>query len=74
MNPPLETVPDGEWFCPDCEDDPGAPVVVGQGKKPKKKGGAGKRARADMEVDEGDDEGGAGKRTKAAGKGSAAGQ
>ncbi|KAH9479125.1 Protein RCC2-like protein [Psilocybe cubensis] len=26
LNPPLDAVPDGEWFCPDCEDDPGAPV------------------------------------------------
>jgi len=26
LNPPLKAVPDGEWFCPDCVDDPGAPV------------------------------------------------
>ncbi|KAF9483052.1 RCC1/BLIP-II [Pholiota conissans] len=26
LDPPLDAVPDGEWFCPDCEDDPGAPV------------------------------------------------
>jgi len=26
LSPPLDAVPDGEWFCPDCEDDPGAPV------------------------------------------------
>ena len=26
LSPPLDSVPDGEWFCPDCEDDPGAPV------------------------------------------------
>ncbi|TCD61797.1 hypothetical protein EIP91_007883 [Steccherinum ochraceum] len=37
LDPPLDAVPDGEWFCPDCEDDPGAPIVVGSGKKPAKK-------------------------------------
>ncbi|PCH44602.1 RCC1/BLIP-II [Wolfiporia cocos MD-104 SS10] len=26
LDPPLDAVPEGEWFCPDCEDDPGAPV------------------------------------------------
>lgn len=26
LDPPLDAVPDGEWFCPDCEDEPGAPV------------------------------------------------
>lgn len=26
LNPPLDAVPDGEWFCPQCLDDPGAPV------------------------------------------------
>ncbi|KAK7031433.1 PHD-type domain-containing protein [Favolaschia claudopus] len=26
LSPPLESIPDGEWFCPDCEADPGASV------------------------------------------------
>jgi hypothetical protein len=33
----LTAVPDGEWFCPDCEDDPGAPVGIFASKKGKKK-------------------------------------
>lgn len=36
LTPPLDTVPEGEWFCPDCEEEPGAPIVVGAGKRPKK--------------------------------------
>ena len=36
LDPPLDAVPEGEWFCPDCEEEPGAPVIVGAGKKPKK--------------------------------------
>ncbi|KAI0825648.1 RCC1/BLIP-II [Irpex lacteus] len=39
LDPPLEAVPEGEWFCPDCEEEPGAPVVVGAGKRPKKRAG-----------------------------------
>jgi len=35
LDPPLDAVPEGEWFCPDCEDDPGAPV--GKWAPPKKK-------------------------------------
>ncbi|KAF9524401.1 regulator of chromosome condensation 1/beta-lactamase-inhibitor protein II [Crepidotus variabilis] len=35
LDPPLEEVPEGEWFCPDCEDDPGA--AVGQWAEKKKK-------------------------------------
>jgi len=26
LDPPLDAVPDGEWFCLDCEEEPGAPV------------------------------------------------
>ncbi|KAJ7132156.1 RCC1/BLIP-II [Mycena epipterygia] len=26
LTPPLESIPDGEWFCPDCEESPGASV------------------------------------------------
>lgn len=36
LDPPLEAVPEGEWFCPDCEEEPGAPIIVGSGKRPKK--------------------------------------
>ncbi|KAF9038676.1 regulator of chromosome condensation 1/beta-lactamase-inhibitor protein II [Panaeolus papilionaceus] len=38
LSPPLSAVPDGEWFCPDCEDDPGAAVGAwATEKKPKKR-------------------------------------
>jgi hypothetical protein len=26
LAPPLESIPEGEWFCPDCEESPGASV------------------------------------------------
>ncbi|KZT69242.1 RCC1/BLIP-II protein [Daedalea quercina L-15889] len=26
LDPPLNEVPDGEWFCPECEESPGAPI------------------------------------------------
>jgi hypothetical protein len=35
LDPPLDAVPEGEWFCPGCEDDPGAPV--GKWAPPKRK-------------------------------------
>ncbi|TFK89603.1 RCC1/BLIP-II [Polyporus arcularius HHB13444] len=42
LDPPLDAIPDGEWFCPECEADPGAPVPLDgvrrkpiKGKKPK---------------------------------------
>lgn len=38
LEPPLDTVPDGEWFCPECESDPGAPIGVSVPKKSKSKG------------------------------------
>jgi uncharacterized Zn finger protein (UPF0148 family) len=37
LKPPLTAVPDGEWFCPGCENDLGAPVGVVSSKKGKKK-------------------------------------
>jgi len=37
LNPPLNEIPPGEWFCPDCIDDPGAPVGAWVVKKPKAK-------------------------------------
>ncbi|KAI0730901.1 RCC1/BLIP-II [Earliella scabrosa] len=37
LDPPLDAVPDGEWFCPECADEPGAPVSLdGVRRKPKK--------------------------------------
>ncbi|KAI0923703.1 hypothetical protein AcV5_009178 [Taiwanofungus camphoratus] len=33
LDPPLDTVPEGEWFCPECEKDPGAPVGPGAARK-----------------------------------------
>lgn len=39
LKPPLDSVPDDEWFCPDCADDPGAPVGDAE-KKAKVKGKA----------------------------------
>lgn len=76
LDPPLDAVPDGEWFCPDCEEEPGAPVVVGAGKKPKKKGAAAKsKSKPAMEVDEEDDDesGGTGSKRKAPGRGGPSG-
>ncbi|EPT01146.1 hypothetical protein FOMPIDRAFT_1121068, partial [Fomitopsis schrenkii] len=26
LDPPLDAVPDGEWFCPECDETPGAPI------------------------------------------------
>ncbi|KAF9563560.1 RCC1/BLIP-II [Agrocybe pediades] len=44
LDPPLDDVPPGEWFCPDCIDDPGAPVGAWAVKKSKSKGNGVKRA------------------------------
>ena len=33
----MTAVPDGEWFCPECEADSGAPVGASASKKGKKK-------------------------------------
>ncbi|KAF8325028.1 regulator of chromosome condensation 1/beta-lactamase-inhibitor protein II [Amanita rubescens] len=40
LNPPLSAVPEGEWFCPEC-DEPGAPV--GSFARPKKGRGRGRK-------------------------------
>lgn len=37
LNPPLSAVPDGEWFCPQCLDDPGAPVGLWRDTKTNRK-------------------------------------
>ncbi|PFH46297.1 hypothetical protein AMATHDRAFT_51137 [Amanita thiersii Skay4041] len=29
LDPPLDAVPDGEWFCPDCVEEPGAAIGPG---------------------------------------------
>ncbi|KAL9713342.1 hypothetical protein Ac2012v2_002949 [Leucoagaricus gongylophorus] len=46
LNPPLNAVPDGEWFCPQCLDDPGAPVGLWRDTMAKRK-----RQRAESSVD-----------------------
>lgn len=39
LNPPLAAIPEGEWFCPECECDPGAPLgaelIIGKRKSGK---------------------------------------
>jgi hypothetical protein len=37
LDPPLDAVPDGEWFCPGCLEDPGAPVGLPRTKGKAKK-------------------------------------
>ncbi|KAJ7594389.1 regulator of chromosome condensation 1/beta-lactamase-inhibitor protein II [Mycena floridula] len=38
LNPPLAAVPEGEWFCPSCTYDPGAPIgIIPKGPKGKSK-------------------------------------
>ena len=77
MDPPLDAIPDGEWFCPDCEEDPSAPIVIGSGKRKPVKGGKAKakttqkRAKEEeIDEDEEDEEetGRAGQKRKGAGK------
>lgn len=67
----MDAVPDGEWFCPDCEDDPGAPVGAWAVKKGKGKGKP-KTKRAEAQLDDEDAETG-GKR-KAPAKSKAGGR
>lgn len=50
LSPPLDAVPDGEWFCPDCEADPGAPVRIDGVKRILAKGKKGKAADFDEEA------------------------
>ncbi|PPQ97999.1 hypothetical protein CVT26_003061 [Gymnopilus dilepis] len=57
LNPPLDAVPDGEWFCPDCLDDPGAPVGAWAVKKEKPKTKS--KRPAPVEEEDEDNEGGA---------------
>lgn len=45
----MDAVPDGEWFCPDCEADPGAPVRLDGVKRILTKGKKGKAADFDDE-------------------------
>ncbi|KAL4249963.1 Protein RCC2 [Abortiporus biennis] len=41
LDPPLDAIPDGEWFCPACEEDPERPIIPGEVRKVK---GASKRS------------------------------
>ncbi|EIW58162.1 RCC1/BLIP-II [Trametes versicolor FP-101664 SS1] len=50
LSPPLDAVPDGEWFCPDCEADPGAPVRLDGVKRILPKGKKGKATDFDEEL------------------------
>lgn len=56
LDPPLDAVPDGEWFCPDCVDEPGAPVEIGGKRKPRKAGSKPKPAAAPVQEEEADEE------------------
>ena len=64
LQPPLSAVPDGEWFCPQCEKTPGAPlpgtVQATIKKKPKRS--------LSVASDEDDDVGFGGKRKAPASK------
>ncbi|KAF8991061.1 regulator of chromosome condensation 1/beta-lactamase-inhibitor protein II [Cyathus striatus] len=56
LDPPLPSVPEGEWFCPYCEEDPGAPIEGWGTPGQKGKGGApigGKKRK----LDDGEEEG-----------------
>lgn len=88
LDPPLSAVPDGEWFCPGCEQDPGAPIVIGAVKKPAKgrapaksaaKSSSSKRQveeESDLDDDDEDeeDEEPSGKKRKASSKAKASGK
>ncbi|KAF7431201.1 hypothetical protein PC9H_006922 [Pleurotus ostreatus] len=75
LDPPLESVPDGEWFCPECIDDPGAPMVPHPQRKAKK-GRSKAKAKAKPpsktieteDVDEAEDDGETGGKRKASAK------
>ena len=70
----MNAIPEGEWFCPDCTEDPGAPIVVGSGKKPPAAKKTVKRPAPDPEPEEDEEEeeeeeeeeNGAGRKRKAA--------
>ncbi|KAI9433482.1 RCC1/BLIP-II [Lactarius indigo] len=71
LNPPLAAIPDGEWFCPDCVRNPGAPIGT-DALRPaagyyapavpssRKKAGARARDQDDVEEDGDDDDDGDG--------------
>ncbi|KAI0057641.1 RCC1/BLIP-II [Artomyces pyxidatus] len=60
LKPALAAVPDGEWFCPDCERRPGAPIgpieVVMSPVRPAKKAAAPKKPKPEIIYDEDDEE------------------
>ncbi len=88
LDPHLDAVPDGEWFCPVCEQEPGAPIVIGAVKKPTKgrapaksatKSSSSKRQAEEEsdqedEDDEDEDEEPSGKKRKASSKAKASGK
>ena len=37
LNPPIDAVPDGEWFCVNCARNPGAPIGIYPPRKAKSK-------------------------------------
>ena len=51
LDPPLDAVPDGEWFCPECEETPGAPIGP-DAALPAVKGRAARKVEEDDEEDE----------------------
>ncbi|THH33373.1 hypothetical protein EUX98_g865 [Antrodiella citrinella] len=65
LTPPLESIPDGEWFCPDCTEDPEAPIIVGSGKRQPRKAAKRFAPEQDEDDDEEDEEEGAGRKRKA---------
>ena len=62
LNPPLAAIPDGEWFCPDCDRYPGAPVgalppTMSSASSRKKAGAARTRELVEEDDDDDDDDG-----------------
>jgi hypothetical protein len=72
LDPPLDAVPPGEWFCPDCRSVPGEPVGQPKEMKATKNKGKGRAKSEDEEpgedADDGEEKAGA-KRKAAAPKG-----
>jgi len=70
LNPPLDAVPKGEWFCPECEESPGAPVgpeAVKAASVIAAKSKASRKAEADVEDEGSDPASKAGQKRKAPG-------
>lgn len=69
LSPPLDAVPDGEWFCPDCEEDPGAGVGAWAEKKPKPKPKKSNKRAASPAGEDGEGENGGKRKAHAKGTG-----